>query len=285
MIHYPDARYGIYMLWSNHWPKSREATALSAQQMPKLRDRMRRGWEKPRLYSEAVAPVRKRVLSIQSACNAGLKGDTWDLAGLKAGKKEVGGVPFVLLNAAKSEGKVAVVAERRHKRKGQFPHDAPAVPIDGTFASLIFWQTATAKGGRPMHAGDGTHHPREAAELLGWYEILYADGLTRSAEVRYGENVSAWDSGFRSLYYAREVAIGKQAGGEPLVMWGLEWTNPRPAVTIESIRLRGAKASPETRPRGGVSDARPMLLGITGIEAPKWEDYRPGKKGKLPGLT
>jgi hypothetical protein len=68
------------------------------------------------------------------------------------------------------------------------------------------------------------------------------------------------------------------------VLWGLEWTNPRPAVKIESIRLRGAKQSPETRPKEGVSDARPMLLGITGIEGQKWEDYRPDRKGKLPGL-
>ena len=68
-------------------------------------------------------------------------------------------------------------------------------------------------------------------------------------------------------------------------MWGLEWTNPRPAVRVESVKLYGARAMPELRrPGNGTSEARPMLLGMTAVEWPKWEDYRPGKAGKLPGI-
>jgi hypothetical protein len=130
--------------------------------------------------------------------------------------------------------------------------------------------------------GDGTNFPREAGELLGWYEVLFADGLTRAVEVRYSENVSAWDAGFQLLYYAREARAGEQPDGRPLVIWGLEWTNPRPHIEIESVVLRGAGALPEVRPRGRVSDARAMLLGITAVELPKWEDYR---GLALPGLS
>ena len=182
--------------------------------------------------------------------------------------------------------------ERVHIPAGAYPHQSAASPVGGKYGSLIFWQVATSKGGDADHAGDGTNHPREAAELLGWYEILYADGLTRSAEIRYRENVLAWDSGHGSLYYAREIPAGELAdskpsarpAGKPLVIWGLEWTNPRSAVPIVSVTLRGAGSVSEMRPADGVSDARPMLLGITAVETPKWEDYRPGKKGKLPGF-
>lgn len=271
MIHYPDGVYCANMLWSNHWPEETEAKRLSALQMPKLRDRMRRGWEKPRLWSEAVEPRRKRTISIAAVGNAPQEGE---LASIQSG--EYAGVPYQL------DG--AVVVSRRHQGTDEYPHDSTPIPIGGKYASLIFWQTATQKGGAPMHAGDGTHYPREAAELLGWYEILYADGLTRTAEVRYGENVLAWNEGFGRLYYAREIPAGRLASGEPLVVQGLEWTNPRPAVEIVSVTLKGAKGLPEIRPKGEVSEARPMLLGITGIEHPKWEDFRPGKEGKLPGV-
>ncbi len=66
-------------------------------------------------------------------------------------------------------------------------------------------------------------------------------------------------------------------------MWGLEWTNPRPQVEIVSVTLHGAKATPEYRESHEASAARPLLLGITAVEAPNWGDFRPGKAGKWPG--
>ena len=284
MIHYPPAMYSANLLWSNHWPSQTEAEESSALQLPRLRDRMRHSWEKPRLWSIAVKPERKHAISIRDACNAPLKTDAWDLSGLRAGRSEYDGIPYQI-------GDGAVVVERAHNPAGEYPHESSPIPVGGKYGCLIFWQVATAKGGRPAHAGDGTNHPREAAELLGWYEILYADGLTRAAEIRYGENVMAWHNGYELLYYAREVPAGQlpdgnpstRPAGKPLVIWGLEWTNPRPAVPVVSVTMRGARSLPELREREGASDARAMLLDITAIETPKWEDYRPGKKGKLPG--
>ena len=314
MIHYPEALWSANLLWSKHWPAQEEADEAVARLLPRLRDRMRWNWEKPRLWSEAVLPSRKHCISIQQACNAPLKSERWDLTGVKTGRHEYDGVPYEIVDS----GNAAVVVERPRQLVGQaclersrkdlrvlppsnapnsvrqelapapqaaFPHQSAPIPIGGSYASLIFWQVATDKGGRPAHAGDGTNYPREAAELLGYYEIRYADGLVRSAEIRCGENVGAWDSGHELLYYAREVPAGVRPDGKPLVIWGLEWTNPRPAVTIESVVLKGARPLPETRAQGGSSDARPMLLGITAIEHPKWEDYRPGKEGKLPGYS
>jgi hypothetical protein len=314
MIHYPGAMYSANLLWSNHWHSQAEADEATARLLPRLRDRMRRSWEKPRLWSEAVKPERKHVISIREACNARLKTEAWDLSGLRTGRAEYDGIPYELVDPAVNGGRAAVVVERLHIRgakrrsgklrggaaqaRGEYPHTSEPVAIGGKYASLIFWQVATARGGRPAHAGDGTNYPREAAELLGWYEIGYADGLTRTAEVRYGENVGAWDQGYALLYYAREVPAGRlpdatprsgdtslrSTSGKPLVMWGLEWSNPRPETPIESVVLHGARPLPEVRGADHCSDARPMLLGITAVEAPRWEDYRPGKKGRLPGL-
>ena len=85
------------------------------------------------------------------------------------------------------------------------------------------------------------------------------------------------------LYHTREVEAGALPSGKPLTIWGFEWTNPRPAVEIESVTMHGARTD-TGRPAGGFSEARPMLLGITAVETRKWEDYRPGKEGKIPGI-
>ncbi len=280
MMQYPQVPHVANMLWSNRLPMSAGDHELAGMELTKMRDRLRRGWEKPRLWSVAVGPERKHVIPIQEACNVPAKGDGWDVSGLRSGPGEHAGVPYQLVDPAANKGLAAVVVERT----GEHGRSSAAIPVSGEHASLIFWQVATEKGGDAMHAGDATNHPREAYELLGWYEIKYADGLTRCAEIRYGENVRAWDEGHGLLYHAREASAGDLPDGRPLVMFGLEWTNPRPAVEIESVTMHGARAMPKLRPADGVSEARPMLLGITAVAWPKWEDYRPGKAGQLPGV-
>jgi hypothetical protein len=205
-------------------------------------------------------------------------------AGSPSGQRSV---PFEITDPSENDGRALVVVERLHRPETDFPHASKPIPVGRPLAALIFWQAASAPGGSPFHPGDETNHPQEAHELLGWYEIRYADGLTRAAEARFGRNLLAWDEGHGLLYHAREVEAGALPGGGPIVIWGFEWTNPRPAVPIESVTLRGAGALPELRrPEGGTSDARPMLFALTGIEWPHWGDYRPGKgDGQLPGMA
>ncbi len=284
MIHYPSAIYSANLLWSSHWPEPVEARELAARQAPKLRDHMRRSWEKPRLWSVAVLPERKRTIPLGDARNASVKAERWDLSGIRLGQQEYGGVPFEIAGPNAEGGGIGVVVERAKTTAGGYPSVSPEIPVGGAYGSLLFWQVADSEGARPMHAGDGTHYPREAAELLGWYEIRFADTLTRQAEIRYGENVLAWDHSWGNLYHAREVPAGELPDGRPLVVWGLEWTNPRPHIPIQCIIMHGAGPLPETRPEQAVSDARPILLGITAIETPKWEDFRPDKAGRLPGV-
>ncbi|HUU54025.1 MAG TPA: glycoside hydrolase family 20 zincin-like fold domain-containing protein [Armatimonadota bacterium] len=285
VLHYPEALYGANLLWSNRSPEGETAEALIARELPRLRDRMRRSWEKPRLWSVAAPERWMRPVSIAAACNAPAEGPPWDLRGLRAGRQTEDGVPYELVSPQENRGLIGVAVARRHQPADDLPHSSAPIPVGARAASLVFWQVATEEGGSAFHAGDETHHPREAHELLGWYEVAYSDGLTRCAEVRYGENVAAWNEGHRLLYHGREARAGDLPDGTPLVIWGLEWTNPRPAVAVESVTLHGARALPEMRrPEKGASEARPMLLAITAVGWPKWEDYRPEKGGKVPGL-
>jgi hypothetical protein len=221
-----------------------------------------------RLWSVATPSTHKHPVSIRTACNVPFAGDGWDLSGLRRGRQEHDGLPFEIVDPADNGGHGAVVVAR-----GDGPgRDSTPISVGGTYASLIFWQVATGAGDDPVSPYN-TAYPREGAELLGWYEIRYADGLTRAAEVRFDENVRAWNDGHALLYHAHEVPAGQSPDGRPLLIWGLEWTNPRPSIPIESVTLHGARPSPDTRPQGRISEARPMLLGITAVELPRLGDY------------
>ena len=63
----------------------------------------------------------------------------------------------------------------------------------------------------------------------------------------------------------RSLVSGTLPDGRDAVVWGSEWTNPRPDVEIASVRLVGSP---------GPSAARPILLGITAVEKPRVEDER-----------
>ena len=131
---------------------------------------------------------------------------------------------------------------------------------------MLFIQSATAQGRETIHAGDQTQFPHESSELLGFYEIQFADGLVQTHEIRYDETVGNWNLSFDMPYYlARAISAGKLADGRPAVIWASEWKNPRPDVPIVSVKMVGSP---------GPSTAQPILFGITAVEKPRVEDYR-----------
>ena len=206
--------------------------------------------------------MRFELLDITSALNRGPKGEGWDLSGLTPGRQYVEGLPYAIADPATWEGRSAVVVARR-------PGDEPTrvvLPVRGRWASLVFVQSATGAGRPPIHAGDQTHFPRESAELLGFYEIRYDDGLVATHEIRYEETVGRWDRGLAlPFYFARPLVAGKLPDGRPAVVWASEWANSRPDVPIASVTLVGSP---------GPSNARPILIGVTAVEKPRVEDLR-----------
>ncbi|UCC69011.1 MAG: family 20 glycosylhydrolase, partial [Armatimonadota bacterium] len=137
LAHYPQMPHVANMLWSNRPPRGAADHAAAARELTKLRDRMRRGWEEPRLWSVAAAGERKHVISIREACNAPLRGEGWDLTGLRSGRGEHAGVPYEVVEPAEDKEPAAVVVERLHKPEAEYPHSAGAIAVGGKYASLI----------------------------------------------------------------------------------------------------------------------------------------------------
>jgi Glycosyl hydrolase family 20, domain 2/Glycosyl hydrolase family 20, catalytic domain len=252
----PEATYSSNLLWSSHYPKAEVASAQVASLMPVVRGLMA---SKPpaSIYAD---PMRFEVFDIATAFNHAPKGDGWDLSGLVSGRAYSNGLPYSIADPARGLSAVLVA-----RRLGDRPTRVD-LPVVGRWASLLFLQAATAEGRPAIHAGDQTHFPRESAELLGFYEIRYADQLIATHEIRFDETVARWDSGVsKLLYLARSVSSGRLPNGREAVLWASEWTNPRPDVSIVSVALIGSP---------GPSAAEVVLFGITAVEKPRVEDYR-----------
>jgi hypothetical protein len=181
------------------------------------------------------------------------------------------GLPLLLPSG---RGKGAVVVARPGE-EGTYPLTVEGIPVTGCYQSLVFLQVAADAGRAPVHAGDATMYPHDSADPLGAYEIIYENGQKDLAVIRYGENVGAWDQGLGAMYYdSRSVVAGTLPDGRPLVVWAFEWVNPRPEIAIAQVNMFGIRG--RTRPRQDYKEGVfPILLGITAIERPRLEDYRP----------
>ena len=252
----PEGAFSINLLWSTHYPTKEAALEESGVLMPEVR-RLLSSRPPPSLVAD---PMRFEVLDITPAFNHAPKGEGWDLSGLKPGRGYSRGLPYAIADPA--HGPSAVVVARR---PGAEPTRA-ALPVSGRWASLLFLQAATGEGRPAIHAGDQTHFPHESSELLGYYEVRFADELVLTHEIRFDETVGRWDAGLdRTYYLTRPVVAGRLSDGRPAVVWASEWTNPRPDVPITTVTLVGAP---------GPSQAQPILLGVTAVEKPRVEDYR-----------
>lgn len=260
-MHVAQAIYSANMLWSSHYPPADQAAARVMQLLPGVRDRLRGDFDPDiRLTEPAQA-----TLDLSGAFNSPLKTQAFDLSGLRMGLFREGGLDVQF-------GQGAAVVRRTFQ-----PESAGAaqvtIAIDRPLAKLVFWQSSFGQARRTLHVGDGTAFPRESSEAIGLYDVAFADGLIVGVPIRYDENVSAWDSGLKGmLYHGRPIIAGTLPGGGPLVIWGNEWANPRPDVPIALVRFRGTGRSWDD------SRAQPILLGITGVQKVRLEDYR----GKLP---
>jgi len=252
----PEALYSINLLWST--TSVPRPTALSA--VAALLPDVRRLVSSRPVPSATADPMRLEVMDIASSFNSAPRGDGWDLSGLTPGRGYRWGLPYAIGDPAR--GPSAVVVTRRSGDQAS----RALLPIAGRWASLLFLHAATGSGRPSIHAGDQTHFPHESAELLGYYEVRFADDLVAVHEIRYDENVARWDAGWSRAYYlARPVVSGKLPSGGDAVLWASEWVNPRPDVPIVSVTLVGAP---------GPSAAQPVLFGVTAVEKPRVEDYR-----------
>jgi hypothetical protein len=145
----------------------------------------------------------------------------------KAGRVGSGRLVFDLADAGR---KSAVVAETSS------PQGPPPVRIGQDVSSLIFLHTL-ARPAQSVQGYDSIWDFADSADLLGWYEIEYQDGLVVTVPLRYGWNIADWQNRRGRVPYQSD-AVQARPG---IRLYALEWTNPRLGKVVKELRLKGSQ--------------------------------------------
>jgi hypothetical protein len=176
-----------------------------------------------------------------------------DLGGLRTGNITSGPRVFELAGGGSPGVKAAIVVGA----EGQTPNPLPreiAVKVGEDATSLLFLH-ACAKPATNKEAYRVIWDMADSADLLGWYEVVYEDGLMEIIPIRYGVNILEWNWGQEGTpgggmaarrntshkgCYDAEALICGNAAETPIRFFAFEWASPRLGKVITEVRLKGS---------------------------------------------
>jgi hypothetical protein len=214
------------LLWSG-----RERTVEGRSQvldalMPDIRRNLR-GSQEPSA-TDPVAPI-----DISGALNSdvpGVPASSW-----KAGRASRGWLAFELADPA-VHGKFAVVVGSQGDDGNPYPQRSGAIPVGRDATSIVFLHSL-AKPSASITGDNSIFDYADSADLLGWYEIEYEDGLITTIPLRYRWNILDLKNEAEAVAYQAD-AVGSGNGTK---FYAFEWTNPRLGKVIKEIRLKGSR--------------------------------------------
>ncbi len=164
------------------------------------------------------------------------KGPDIDLRNLHTGVQQVGAYRFDISGAVMLKGKRGAVSDLPTQATVELGRKADAL----AFLHTTGWPGAVAR------------------EVIGRYEIEYADGTKLVQPLEYGRHIRAWTDLLPTSMIPAPGWVGQTADGLDVNVPVLEWTNPRPGSVIRRVTLIS---------EGG--NANPTLIGLTLIGSGK----------------
>lgn len=232
------------LLWSKDARPRERLSSLTQGLMPRTRRAL--SGEIPASHTDAVSPV-----DISASFNMGLAEPALDvdLQGVIQGRVSAGRKVFDLSDPGRS-GQAAVIAGTEGQPSNPLPREINGIKIGLDATSLIFLH-ACALPATNKEAYRLIWDSMDSADLLGWYEVVYEDGLVEVVPIRYGVNILEWNWG-RNRHagrycYGADLVVCGGANESPITFFALEWTSPRLGKVIREVRLKGS-----TRFRGAV---------------------------------
>ena len=173
------------------------------------------------------------------------------LGGLRTGEVRSANKVFSLA----SGGNRLVAAGAYGKDKNPLPNAVKGIKINEDVSSLIFLH-ACALPAANQKAYFNIPDFFDSADLLGWYEIVYADGYRIVVPVQYGVNILEWNPGGDKSLDTREGDTGSpqsaycyegdpvdcsaDSKNNPVTFFAYEWINPRFGKVIKEVNLYGS---------------------------------------------
>jgi hypothetical protein len=141
-----------------------------------------------------------------------------------------------------------------------------AIPIGEDASSIIFLH-GSAKPARNVNADDYTWNYADTADLLGWYEVTYEDGMVKTVPLRYGVNIleAGWGVSHTPshLAYQAELVDCGGSGRERVTLFAFEWVNPRRGMRVKEVCLKVSAGFKNVD--GRVSPENPLLLAAVSV--------------------
>jgi hypothetical protein len=228
------------LLWSTGVLEPAQLSSIVQASVPALRLNLS-GETAPSEVGDPVIPI-----NISASFNAPLHESTFgvDLSNMKTGKVTLGSRVFDVAALGPAVGKGVVTVGAEGKTPNPLPREVRGIRIGEDATSLIFLH-ACALPATNKEAYRLIWDMRDSADLLGWYEIVYEDGLPELVPIRYGVNLLEWNWRRKPrrgvyCYGADEVACG-QDGENPISFFVFEWTSPRLGQVIREVNMKGSK--------------------------------------------
>lgn len=185
-----------------------------------------------------------------------------DLTALRSGTVRAGGKIFNLAKANEHAGKraVAIAVSGQRNEPGTV-----SIPVGDDVSSILFLH-ACALPRQNVSAFEQTWDNADTADLLGYYRLVFEDGLEETAPVRYGVNIL--EAGWGRQHSPRNVAwqadlvdCGSSPNGR-VTFFAFEWINPRFGKPLKEVRLEGISGFKDSEGKA-VTDNAIILLGVS----------------------
>ena len=164
-----------------------------------------------------------------------------ELSGLQTGKLVHGNFVFALGHSR--EGNQMIIVGTEGQKPNPLPRQVGGIRIGVDATSLVFLH-ACALPATNKEAYRLIWDFVDSADLLGWYEVVYEDGLPEVIPVRYGINILEWNWGASknsgSYCYGADVVPCGQGDNSPVTFFAAEWTSSRLGKLIQEVRLVGS---------------------------------------------
>ena len=254
------------LLWSTRWLGSAELTGVVQSLMPDIRRRLH-GAPTPLEDGEKVVPL---DISVPRGSSI----DFGEGVRLRMGRAEVDGAVFEV--SSDGDTPLSVSVATRGVEDTALDEVSAPIEIGLDPSSLVFLHACA----RPAGNAEGhfqIYNFEDTADLLGWYEVTYEDGLVAVIAIRYGVNIMEWTWAREcrpgALCYAAAPLDCAAEGHAPVAFFAHEWVNPRFGKVIREIRLKGSRGSADAHGRPIASNAV-VLLAVSVVEK------RPGPRSE-----
>ena len=238
------------LLWSSHTIKQADLPPIVWGLVPSIR----KSFKAKRIPSEDGDPIVPIDISSYFNLSKDSKAFNLNLSTLTKGTINNQSEIFKLVDTGTTGGNCGIAVGAMGVGENPFPNKVEGIKINEDVSSLIFLQACALPSANQKAYFDIPDN-FDAADVLGWYEIVFEDGLKEIVPIQYGVNLLEWNPGGEKNLNLNEGETGSQQRiysyegdaincssdrkGNPITFFAFEWVNKRFGKKIKEVNLHG----------------------------------------------